>query len=158
MPPIAAFDADLPLESAPIDPSWITAGAPQARNRMLARATDGSAWSMLWDCTPGSFRWRYSFDETIHFLEGAVTITGEDGIARQFGPGDMIFFPAGSIAEWRVHSDVRKLAFCHIPAPRLLRLPLKVWRRLTARAGRFLKCLAQVRSVVHQPASAHTRR
>jgi hypothetical protein len=85
---------------------------------------------MLWECTPGSFRWRYSFDETIHFLEGSVTITGNDGVTRQFGPGSMVFFPAGSLADWRIHVRVKKLAFCHMPAPWALRLPLKAARRL----------------------------
>jgi uncharacterized cupin superfamily protein len=132
MPSIVALDAGLPLESAPINPSWITGGKPRARNRVLSRSTDGSSWTMLWDCTPGSFRWRYSFDETIHFLEGSVTITGNDGVARHFGPGGMVFFPAGSVADWRVHAHIKKLAFCHVPAPRALRVPLKAWRRLAA--------------------------
>ena len=130
MPAPSAFDADLPLTSAPIEPSWITAGNPQARNRVLSTASDGSAWTMLWDCTPGSFRWHYSFDETIHFLEGDVRITGSDGVTRQFGPGDMVFFPAGAVADWQVVATVKKLAFCHTPAPWALRLPLKLLRRL----------------------------
>jgi len=64
-----------------------------------------------------------------------VTITGDDGTARRYGPGDMIFFPAGSVADWRIESHVKKLAFCQVPAPMLLRLPLKAWRRLCALAG-----------------------
>lgn len=135
MPSIAAFDAAMPLQSAPITPDWITAGAPQARNRMLSVASDGSAWSMLWSCTPGGFRWRYSFDETIHFLEGRVTITEPGGQPRTFGPGDMIFFPAGAVADWRVEETVKKLAFCHVPAPRLLHLPLKIARRFSRRSA-----------------------
>lgn len=128
--PVAAFDADLPLQSAPIDPSWITAGTPQASNRVLATATDGASWTMLWACTAGSFRWRYRFDETIHFLDGAVSITAEDGVTRHYTAGDMIFFPAGSVADWRIESHVKKLAFCHTPAPSLMRPPLKLLRRL----------------------------
>lgn len=135
MAAIAAFDANLPLQSAPITASWVTAGTPEASNRMLAVASDGSAWSMLWACTPGSFRWHYTFDETIHFLVGRVTITGQDGVATTFGPGDMIFFPAGAVADWQVEETVRKLAFCHVPAPRLLHLPLKIARRLSQSAA-----------------------
>ena len=137
MSPLAAFDANLPLQSAPIKPDWITAGKPQARNRILSTASDGSAWTMLWDCSAGSFRWRYTFDETIHFLEGCAHITCRDGVTRRFGPGDMLFCPAGSVAHWRVDDHVKKLAFCHIPAPWALRLPLKILRRLgkSARAG-----------------------
>lgn len=141
MPPIAAFDADLPLQSAPIEPGWITGGRPDASNRVLASATDGASWTMLWACTAGSFRWRYRFDETIHFLEGAVTITGNDGVTRRFGPGDMVFFPAGSVADWHIESHVKKLAFCHMPAPWPLRPLLKLLRRLSALTRRGLALL-----------------
>jgi hypothetical protein len=34
------------------------------------------------------------------------------------------------VAQWRVDGYVKKLAFCHVPAPRPLRLPLKILRRL----------------------------
>jgi uncharacterized cupin superfamily protein len=141
MPSLAAFDADQPLGSAPIEPDWITAGNPQARNRVLSTASDGSAWTMLWDCSAGSFRWHYKFDETIHFLEGNALITCRDGLTRRFGAGDMLFCPAGSVAHWHVEDHVKKLAFCHVPAPRLLRLPLKALRYLNKAAGKGLRQL-----------------
>jgi len=126
----AATDISQALKSAPIDPSWIEAGTPQARNQVLFLASDKSAWTMLWDCTAGEFRWRYHMDETIHFLDGEVTITLEGGTPRTYGPGDVIFFPAGAVAHWKVDRYIRKLAFCQIPAPRFLRPLLAVARRL----------------------------
>lgn len=130
MPQIASFNTDLPLTSAAIEPAWIIKGSPTARNRVLCAARDGSAWTMLWDCSAGSFEWCYTFDETIHFLEGGARITGSDGITRDYGPGDMVFFPSGASARWNVDSYVKKLAFCHLPAPLVLRLMLKITRRL----------------------------
>lgn len=130
MPQIASFTTGLPLHDAPIEPAWITEGTPTARNRVLNAARDGSAWTMLWDCSAGSFEWHYTFDETIHFLEGGATITGPDGITRDYGPGDMVFFPTGISARWKVDCYVRKLGFCHQPAPLPLRLLLKIARRL----------------------------
>ena len=126
---IIACTTDMELSAAPIDPSWIIEGTPRARNRVLAYSSDKSAWTMLWDCTAGAFRWTYHFDETVHILEGNVAVTDASGFTRTFGPGDVIFFPAGSVAEWRIASYVRKLAFCHSQMPVQLSLAWRVCRR-----------------------------
>ena len=58
--------------------------------------------------------------------------------ARRFGPGDVIFFPAGSTATWDVESYVRKVAFCRKVLPAPLLLLQKVYgrvRKLFARSG-----------------------
>jgi uncharacterized protein len=107
----------LVLQPAPINPEWIREGAPVARNGLLSRSADGSAFTLIWDCTGGVFEWRYDIDETVFILEGSVTVT--DGakavVLRQ---GDTVFFPAGTRALWRVESYVRKVAFCRQPPHR----------------------------------------
>jgi uncharacterized cupin superfamily protein len=135
MPTIAAFDTQLELQDSPIRTHWIVKGRPQARNHVLFRSSDKSSWTMLWDCSAGEFNWHYSFDETIHFLEGSVTITLEGAEPQTFGPGDVIFFPAGVVAHWRVDQYVRKLAVCQNPLPATLNLPLKLARRLARMCG-----------------------
>ena len=135
MPAIAAFDIQQDLQDSPIRANWIVKGRPQARNRVLFRSTDKSSWTMLWDCSAGEFDWHYSFDETIHFLEGGATITLRGGEPQTFGPGDVIFFPAGVVAHWRVDQYVRKLAVCQNPLPALLNVPLKLTRRLARKLG-----------------------
>ncbi|HLH49669.1 MAG TPA: cupin domain-containing protein [Roseiarcus sp.] len=106
------------LAPAPINPDWILEGAPEARNAVLSRSADGTACTIMWSCTAGKFRWLYDFDETIHFLEGWVVIDDGSG-PRRLGPGDVVFFPAGTSAAWTVETYVRKLAFCRkaLPAP-----------------------------------------
>src|SRR5258707_13453427 len=99
-PEISNFSSRLELQSAPIAPDWIVDGAPLARNRVLAPSTDGSGWTMLWDCTAGTFDWHYSFDETVHVIEGSVTITDAKGVSRTLRAGDMGFFPAVAAARW----------------------------------------------------------
>ena len=136
MPTIAAFDTRQELQDSPIREHWITSGRPVARNRVLFRSTDKSSWTMLWDCSAGEFDWHYSFDETIHFLEGAVTITLEGGNPQSFGPGDVIFFPAGVVAHWKVDRYIRKLAVCQNPLPEAVNLPLKLARRIGRAFGR----------------------
>jgi uncharacterized protein len=107
------------LRSSPINADWILEGKPEARNAILSASADGTACTIMWDCTAGKFRWFYDFDETIHILEGSVLIDDGEGGPRRVKAGDVVFFPAGSSAVWVVDSYVRKLAFCRkvLPAP-----------------------------------------
>src|SRR5579859_6111527 len=86
----------------PIRPSWVLEGAPVARIQLLSESADGTASTWFWDCTAGRFNWFYSFDETLHILEGSVTLKFPSGATRRVVAGDTIFFPAGSRAEWTV--------------------------------------------------------
>src|ERR1700719_2329499 len=103
--------------AAPIRPSWILAGQPVARAALLSSSADGTASTYYWDCTAGRFNWFYGFDETLHILEGSVTLKAPSGSSRRVVAGDVIFFPAGSQAEWTVDKYIRKLAFCRTPLP-----------------------------------------
>ena len=132
--PIVHGKTSVELRSAPIQKDWILEGNPIARNAMLSRSHDGTACTLVWDCTPGKFEWHYHTEETIHILEGSVVL--DDGVApaRCLGPGDVVFFPAGAVVRWTVESHVRKLAFFRRQLPKpvgmLLRLGLSVMRRL----------------------------
>lgn len=101
-----------------------------ARAELLSSSADGTASTYFWDCTAGRFNWFYSFDETFHVLEGAVTLKYPSGVSRRVGAGDTVFFPAGSSAEWTVDKYIRKLAFCRTPVPGLVTLARHVVRRL----------------------------
>jgi uncharacterized protein len=141
-PSIIAGNTDLDLADAPIDPSWILDGAPAARNRVLFHSSDKSAWTMVWECTAGAFRWTYHFDETVHVLDGSVAITDAQGLTKTFRQGEVIFFPAGSVAEWRIDSHVRKLAFCQNPLPAQLNIVWRLYRRATNLARRAVRLCA----------------
>lgn len=110
---------DVELSPSPINPAWILEGRPVARNAILSRSEDQTACTIVWDCSKGKFTWTYDFDETIHFIEGSVTIEDGHSPARTLGAGDVIFFPAGSKATWTIDKYVRKVAFCRkvLPGP-----------------------------------------
>jgi uncharacterized protein len=101
------FDA---LEPSPIVTDWIIDGAPEATAKYLMETRDGTSFTVVWDCTAGSFRWRYGEDETVYIVSGEVFITDDGGEERRLAEGDMAFFPAGSSAVWRIPERVRKLA------------------------------------------------
>lgn len=121
---------DVEMQSCPINPAWIIEGAPVARNFLLSRSTDGSACTLLWDCTQGVFNWHYDIDETVYVLEGSVVVRDDDGVEHRLGPGDHALFPAGSHAVWRVESYVRKVAFCRNPVPQPIMLAGRIVKKL----------------------------
>ncbi len=123
------------MQACPINPAWVIGGAPVARNCILSTSADGSATTLLWDCTAGAFHWRYDIDETVYILEGAVEIHDDAGTKRVIGPGDHVLFPAGSHAIWRVESYVRKVAFCRNPVPAPVMFVARVARKLKRMLG-----------------------
>jgi uncharacterized cupin superfamily protein len=125
---------DVSLNPSPIYAEWILEGSPVARNKVLSQSADGTATTLVWDCTAGRFNWVYDIDETVYVIEGGVVVKDTSGAIRRLGAGDTMFFPAGSRAEWHVENYIRKIAFCRKPLPRLL---------MVAKGGyRFLKRLA----------------
>jgi len=121
---------DIELRSAPIEPSWIIEGNPIARNALLSRSEDGTASTIVWECSEGKFNWYYDIDETIHILEGSIVLESDTMKPTRFGPGDVVFFKKGAHAKWHVQGHVRKLAFCRATQPKLIGIALRVMNKL----------------------------
>lgn len=134
-PPLVAASASaLAMRPAPIEPTWILAGTPEARMAEHSQSADGAGVTALWDCSAGAFRWHFAWDETVMILEGAVEVTDEAGVTRLLKAGDIAYFAGGTWATWRIETYVRKIAFLRrpLPAPVALASKLKrlVWRPL----------------------------
>ncbi len=121
------------LNPSPIYPGWVLEGNPVARNRVISSSADGTASTLIWDCTAGRFNWFYDVDETIYVIKGGVVVRDVAGAARRLSAGDTIFFPAGARAEWHVEDYIRKIAFCREPLPQSV--------AFVRRGYRFLKRL-----------------
>jgi uncharacterized protein len=91
-------------------------GNPVARIKVLSKSSDGTAATIMWDCTAGKFNWFYAMDETVYFLQGSVLLKDANG-CRAVKAGESVFFPKGSSAEWTVDSYIKKVAFCRAPLP-----------------------------------------
>ena len=96
------------LDRWPIPDDQVVSGSPQASGRFLWQSDDKRLSNGLWRCTEGSFTWDYTWDETIFFIEGEVTITAEGQGSRTYRDGDMIFVPSGTRSRWDVGKTVRK--------------------------------------------------
>ena len=132
---VVATAATVELEPEPIPSDWILSGSPEARCKKLVRSRDWTSHLVVWDCTPGSFKWNYSMDETIVIISGEAFMINDRGEERRFGPGDLAFFPAGSSCSWRVTQTLRKVGILRESMWRPLGLGLKVWRKVLRTAG-----------------------
>jgi uncharacterized cupin superfamily protein len=79
------------LTPRPIEPSWIIEGKPDARSFVLSKSADGTASTIVWECSEGKFNWYYDFDETILILEGSIVLESDTMPPTRYGPGDTIF-------------------------------------------------------------------
>jgi len=124
--PIETSDASVKLSPAPIEPSWIIDGNPQANACLLSKSADRSAWTVVWECTKGRFNWSYDLDETIMILEGAIILESDTLPPTRYGVGSVILFRKGACARWYVEDYVKKLAFCRRAHPLPLAFALRV--------------------------------
>jgi uncharacterized cupin superfamily protein len=130
--------ASVTLSPLPIRAQWILEGAPVAQCKILSTSTDGTAKTIVWDCTAGRFNWLYDMDETVYVLEGSVVLKDHTGSSRRVSAGETVFFRAGSRAEWTVERYIRKIAFLRTPVPKYALLAVRAVRvaRRLARLGR----------------------
>ena len=123
------------LNPEPISEQCILSGKPVARSKVVARTRDWSSSVVIWDCTAGSFRWHYGQDEVIVVVSGDMVLLLQDGTERRFSAGDYAFFPAGSVAQWRVDSYIRKIALLKEPMWRPVGFVMKVWNKILRNLG-----------------------
>jgi uncharacterized protein len=150
-PVVFAYPADVELSPAPIAPHWIIEGKPEARSKKLTIAADGTSTVMAWSCTAGRFTWNYVVEETLHVISGEAFVTDEKGEVRRLGPGDMVYFPAGTRSNWYIPNEIRKIAFCRQTMPRPLGSLLRSWNKLIDMMTGFSDMEAD-REPEHQPA------
>jgi len=127
---VSSATARLEMQPAPINPDWIISGEPQARMADHSRSGDRASYTALWDCTAGTFRWFFAWDETVNILEGEVHVTAEDGSIHVLRAGDVAYFKAGTWATWRVDDYVRKVAFLRRPFPMPIAFVYRVKNKL----------------------------
>ena len=69
----------------------------------------GNVTAGVWECSPClETIERYGVDEICTVLGGSVTVTGEDGIAHTFGPGDSFVMPQDFKGTWHITETLRK--------------------------------------------------
>jgi uncharacterized cupin superfamily protein len=123
------------LEPELFPPGWVVGGSPVARCRKVARSHDRTSHIVVWDCTPGSFKWHYGMDEAIVIISGEAFMINDKGEERRFGPGDLGFFPAGTSCTWRITQPLRKVGVLKESMGRPLGLAVKAWHKILRIVG-----------------------
>jgi uncharacterized cupin superfamily protein len=129
---VAAHIDAVILKPAPINSDWVLEGSPVARAGEIARSTDGTTVSLVWDCTAGTFDWHFGVDETVHIVEGEVEVSAPGFGPRMLRAGDAALFRAGTTARWHVPAYVKKIAFIRHPLPRPLGFALRAFGKVRA--------------------------
>jgi uncharacterized protein len=57
---------------------------------------------------PSSFRYTFEGDESVHILEGEVTIALDEGGSVDLGPGDAASFPKGAQSTWTITAPLKE--------------------------------------------------
>ena len=102
----------------------LVTGNPRRGTQQLYSAPDGQFSCGVWSCERGAWRIEFSAhkDEYFHVLEGHLQITGADGVAIAFGPGQAGVIPAGFKGVFEVLTPVRKhYVVRDVPAPAIER-------------------------------------
>lgn len=99
---------DAALEAWPLPADLVIAGQPQASGRVLTQSADQRRMSGIWACTPGTFRWDWTCEETVAVVCGHASVVTDDGRRLELRPGDMAFFAPGVRSTWTIHENFRK--------------------------------------------------
>lgn len=126
--PIEFGTVGVSLDPLPIRAEWVLEGSPTANAKIISRSSDGTARTLVWDCSAGRFNWFYDIDETVYVIEGSARIKNEAGETKLVSAGDTILFRAGSKAEWTVEKYIRKIAFFRNPVPKYALLAISCMR------------------------------
>src|SRR5207247_11344637 len=107
--------------------AWIHAAKAKKWSKEQALSYDPTSYVMVWDCTAGRFNWQYNKDETLVVISGEAFISDQNGGERRIGPGDIVFFQAGTSAAWRVPNYIKKVAFLRHTMPRPFGFCVLAW-------------------------------
>lgn len=135
------------LLDAPIPPSWIIDGAPRARAGAIAHSPDGWASSVVWECTAGSFRWQFGWEETVVILEGSVRVIAQTGEERILKAGDAAYFAQGTSSVWHIDSYLKKVAFTRNRVPVYVRKPLSKLQSIRSGGRSIIDSFAQLNTI-----------
>lgn len=105
------------LDAWPLPDALVTEGTPRTSGKVLSQSADGCIVRGIWECTPGSFRWEWSYDETIVVISGHATVHVDGGAVVELLPGDLAFFERGQSALWTTHATFRKAFHADSPVP-----------------------------------------
>jgi uncharacterized cupin superfamily protein len=93
---------DFPLE--------VIEGDPQGKVHWLRTSTggDGQLLTGMFTAQPSKVKYTFIGDESLHLMEGRVTVEMEDGEQFTVSAGEVAAFPKGANSVWTIHEPMKK--------------------------------------------------
>ncbi len=101
-------DASSAFEDLPVE--GVVAGELKGRVHWLRQEGVGEGMLMagIFTGEPSTFPYEFAGDETLHVIEGRVTIQMENGESVDLKPGDIASYPKGAKSTWKIHEPFRE--------------------------------------------------
>jgi len=99
---------DVPAENYQAAPERLVTGNPQLTVWQHYTDPTGQFSVGEWQGEVGAWRVQYTEEEFCQIIEGASTITGDDGSVVTVRAGDRFVIPAGFTGTWQVLERTRK--------------------------------------------------
>ena len=97
------------IEMAKVPAEAVLAGSPEAGSHHFFESADGKLEAGVWTGTPGTLNVKeYPVDEFMHFLEGRLVMTYENGESETLKAGDSFLLRKGTSFTWEIQEQVRK--------------------------------------------------
>jgi uncharacterized protein len=102
--------------SADVTEATLREGSPAEREAVHLSSADAKFTVGSWRAEPyAGFVESYPGDEYTRVLEGSITLTGDNGVAHTFGPGDSFTLAKGWRGEYRVTDPLVKQFAIYVP-------------------------------------------
>lgn len=114
--PVGAEGAAAMSPSAYVTAESLREGDPAEHEAVHLSSDDAKFTIGSWRAQPyAEFIESYPGDEYTRVLEGSITLTGDDGVAQTFGPGDSFTLARGWRGEYRVTEPLLKQFAIYVP-------------------------------------------
>jgi uncharacterized protein len=79
----------------------------EVRKPTEEEAQEATTWP-VWEKGVSEFDWEYRDKETCYIIEGAATVTAEDGKSISFKTGDWVIFEPSLKCTWKIKQPIKK--------------------------------------------------
>lgn len=106
----AHVSTDAPQDAWEPFPLDAIEGEPNGQVNWLRQTTsgDGMLLTGMFTCDPAKIDYTFVGDESLHLLEGTITVEMEDGETVELQPGDTVSFAKGAKSVWHIHEPMKK--------------------------------------------------